>query len=462
MSKRYTLKKRGGASPQSLKLITIPNIHKNFIKIIEDYKDNKTPLLFSNQYNIFLIQNKIQDATKSTLNYCLNNIYTIGNKITQGVNSSGALRSQPSKDTSASSSSSSQYAQSNVLSYLTFTQIPPIDINNIIKIKNGMNEMTFIKVDKYKAFTLKLVDPDNESEYKTLTNYISAIYKYGIITDTNYDDLIILYCSFTIIYSLSNTNTVSRPYSSFHTMKSSSPSSYDSETINPFIKSILNPTLLNSKNPDTLKIIDLTKSKDEYKALDPPNLLIINMVNAFNKIIEPIHNKLIYIFSPYNIFNKYIQTLPELNNNIGIMQICILLYSTVYTFLQKSILSIVLTKSNTFDETYTATLFNEIIKNKQPINIKTNLIPEIIEYMRPIYSYLLFLYGPLLNPPLPVPGRRPPMVQKPPEQPPPPEQPFITKYNDFIKMIEYKDYYKQLAQTINEKYGLGIDDSIFN
>ena len=82
--------------------------------------------------------------------------------------------------------------------------------------------------------------------------------------------------------------------------------------------------------------------------------------------------------------------------------------------------------------------------------------------MRPIYSYLLFLYGPLLNPPLPVPGRRPPMVQKPPEQPPPPEQPFITKYNDFIKMIEYKDYYKQLAQTINEKYGLGIDDSIFN
>jgi hypothetical protein len=476
MGKKYTLKKRGGTKPLPLKLITIPNLNKKIIMIMESY--TKPALLHSFQYTNLYQTTSINATTKYTINYCLNNIYTISNKpfiddevlpkaqpITPQSQSPRARYppSPPSPPkaesprTSSQASSIPDYDLTNVLLYLKFTQLPlPFNIYDIIKKKYDINDLKCINVEKFNAFTIELVNPNNESEYKMLTYYISSIYKHGIIKDKNYEDLIILYCCFSVLYSFTNSDTAPEPVFIYSVRATSAnPTSHDSDTITPFITSVLNPT-----KPEQLT------SLETGQLLNPPNSLIVNMINAFNKLIEPIHKKLIYLFSPYNIFNNYINvlkqdlTLSDLNNNIGIMQLCILLYSTEYTLLQKKILSIQLNKINTFKEN--EIILRHLFEVNQTPNITGILNDGIQKFMEPIHLYLLFLYGKLLSPeqvklqfPKPPPGKGP----KPPPVPPPPnEHMFMEKYDSFFGTSDYKQL---LARTINDIYQLGILESEF-
>jgi hypothetical protein len=478
MSKKYTLKKRGGAAvstTRKLKLITIPYLNKKIIMIMESYTG--AALLQSFNYTNLYTNSSINNSTKYTINYCLNNIYTIGNKtftddvlpIAQSITpkSQSPRARTPPKNESQSASASSQtssipgYDLPTVLSYLTFTQLPlPFNIYDIIKKKfdindiNDINDMKCIKVEKFNAFTIELVNPKNVSEYKTLTYYISSIYKHGIIKDKNYEDLIILYCCFSVLYSLTNSDREIKAVFKFSvSATSSNPTSNDSDTISTFIKSVLNST---KPEPFT--------SLETGELLNPPDSLIVNMINAFNKLIEPIHNKLIYLFSPYNIFNNYINisiqdsSLPNLNNNIGIMQICILLYSKNYTLLQQKILSLQLNKINTFNEK--EPILSQLFEVKQNLNITGKFTNGINKFMEPIHLYLLFLYVTLLipeqvKPPPPEKGKQATqaLVPKPPTVPPPPNESLMNKYDAFFVTKEYK---LLLASTINNICGLGI------
>ena len=153
------------------------------------------------------------------------------------------------------------------------------------------------------------------------------------------------------------------------------------------------------------------------------------MIHAFNVLTKEVHNDLIYTFSPYNIFNKYLnEALTEkITNNIGIMQICILLYSDNYTPLQIEILDINLKEKNTFSNPLK--LISIIDDKSARLVVEGDTILDKTEShkMVPIQNYIGFLKGLL-------------------------DEPLITKYHDFLN----KEQYLELAKTINRMYGLGI------
>ena len=178
------------------------------------------------------------------------------------------------------------------------------------------------------------------------------------------------------------------------------------------------------------------------------SILYVNMKKAFLNLIKDIIYDLIYTLSPYNIFNKYLIEHPiNVLKNVGIMQICILLYSTEYTRLQNEILTIDLTKNNTFDKTDS---LKYIIDSsaKNALTFKNDV--KLKSLMDPIQSYLLFLYDPK-HPQTeqPASGFLRPRAKR----PEPPRAPLINKYESFFKTNDYT----QLAQTINTLYGLGIN-----
>ena len=407
MGKKYTLKKRGGGKSKPLHLINISNISKIFVDLISKYIEpsNKQILrTISEQYKLDTLSlSNFNPTTICAFNFCLINIYKIGNKYNsnQGGSQSPIGTPPPSRASSQSGSpplseKSQQFTPGNISRYLLF-KISSIDIDTIQNIDDTHDENKFIKLNGFIPFTDDIVT----ANYDMLTNYVSYIYTYGIINYKNYDDLIVLYCCFCVFYSLSNKMDKKVTTWSSAPIHSNAPSSDDSYTIKPNIKKLLNPE----------------------------KTLMINMIHAFNVLTKEVHNDLIYTFSPYNIFNKYLnEALTEkITNNIGIMQICILLYSDNYTPLQIEILDINLKEKNTFSNPLK--LISIIDDKSARLVVEGDTILDKTEShkMVPIQNYIGFLKGLL-------------------------DEPLITKYHDFLN----KEQYLELAKTINRMYGLGI------
>jgi hypothetical protein len=412
---KYTLKKRGGAHASGnlkgspLKLSGIPNISPSFIKMIQKFSltINKT-IGESDTYKLLLATHP-NNTTVHVINYCLNNIYNIGNKYTFEVNRLSSKvstpRSSPNKGSPTPSNVSIPSSQvgsleENVVNYFQIDPIhkqddPNLNINTLEN-KNQDDTFTNIKIINFISVT-PFIEFNDEliRNHINLIEYISYIYKFNIIQYKNYDELISLYCSFCVINSLRIApKQLGAPFAN--------PKINDSQKIAPFIQTFLN-----------------TKTE-----------LMINMIHAFNVLTEEVHNDLIYIFSPYNIFNKYLNEVGPLKNNIGIMKICILLYSIHYTPLQNQILDINLKEKNTFSKPLK---LDPIMDEKAASLIEgdTILDKDLDESgkMDPIQNYIQFLYSIGL-----------------------PSEPLITKYHDFLN----KEQYLELAKTINEMYGLGI------
>jgi len=303
--------------------------------------------------------------------------------------------------------------------------IPPksygnIDINNIIKRKiidiYTITQMThsFIHYNNLQELPVVITKTNINTEVKP---YIS----YNIETNKNklYDDLSLLYYCYIILNITVNTSNRWR-YSKY--TKKITKGSYE-QTIQ---------TIFNQFKGSTL--------------------LSIYVIPTFNILIQQIHNDLIYTFSPYNILYKYIQTFThELKHNVGIMQICILLYSNDYTDLQKEILKQDLKVYNTFGNI-------EELNNIIPVNTKIQLKKltynlNITINMTPIHSYLMFLYN--LDPSFKFIHHTTlfksafshtthPLI---------PLITFINRYNPFFKTNDYT----QLARTINILYKLNIN-----
>jgi hypothetical protein len=393
---KYTIKKRGGAAtiPISIKLPNINN--KIFNDIIDEYA--KEPIIDLNDDSItepiryhtmmFSGLGGIDKQTIKIIKFCVNRIYLIGNKY--------------SKTEQSETEETIIEPHQNIKDIIKPTSEPKyVTIRNITDIynENINNESTFINI---KPFMFIKNDFLSDEFIQFIWRYILCIYHYNLIEHNNYEDIIFLYLSFYVIKSLSKTPTTKTTWT-FGRHNSS--------------QKLLNSTTI-------IPIIDVL--------LKSSNGLIKHMIDAFTILTERIHNDLIYEFSPYNIFNKYIESIPKLNNNISIMQICILLYSTAYTPLQNEILTHDLTKNNTF---VNIDSLKDILSPSSSNTLKFINDSKIKPYMNHIQSYLLFLYD---------------IIHK---QKRPPTKPLIFKYNDFFATNDYT----QLAQTIDRIYGLGIN-----
>jgi hypothetical protein len=391
---KYTLKKRGGAAtiPISIKLPNINN--KIFNDIIDEY--NKEPIIDLNDDSItepikyhtmmFSGLGGIDKQTIKIIKFCVNRMYLIGNKY--------------SKTEQSETEQTNIGPHQNVKDIIKPISEPKyVTIRNITEIynENINNESTFINV---KPFMFIKNDFLSDEFIQFIWRYILCIYHYNLIEHNNYEDIIFLYLSFYVIKSLSKSHTTKTTWT-FGRHNSS--------------QKILNSTTI-------IPIINIL--------LKSSNGLIIRMINAFTILTEKVHNDLIYEFSPYNIFNNYLQNISKIDNNTGIMQICILLYSTAYTPLQNEILTKDLTKNNTFVNTDSLI---DILKTSFTNPLKFKNDATINSLMVPIQSYLLFLYNST--------HKRPPKV------------PLISKYNVFFATNDYTE----LAQTIDRLYGLGIN-----
>ena len=408
MSKRYTLKKRGGATTDSfvdkdlLKIFREKNreinIEKIYIEILKYIGGNNIDDTIYNTYiqtktnkdNLINIKNA---SSKKSINILFCIIYFICRQYVEFH-----------LDTPSGSPVSS-FSDNKPITYGT------ININNIIK-RVPINISTITTINHPFIYNLTITQL-NQAKYMS---YINSFISYIIETRQTklYDDLFLLYYCCIIL----NTKVYIKPHVLSKGNKTEPMKSYN-ETLQEIFNDFNKSTLLN-----------------RY------------VIPTFNNLIKNIHNDLIYNFSPYNIFNKYLNEHPiNALKNVGIMQICILLYSTTYTHLQNEILTIDLTKNNTFDKTDS---LQDIIESSSthPLTFKNDI--KLKSLMDPIQSYLLFLYDP----------KHPQTEQHESgflrpraTRPSPPTIPLLNKYEPFFKTNDYT----QLAQTINTLYGLGIN-----
>ena len=172
--------------------------------------------------------------------------------------------------------------------------------------------------DKVNKEITKFIDVnDYITIYKEFifTEYIKLLYEYNNLND--YNNIILLYCSYTLIINYITDDT--KPQFVVSSGMSDSKRLSESD-----IKTFLNKQIL----------------KNEISGES-----IIDIMNTIiNTLLKKFHYELIYRFSPYNIINQYIlnTTIDKkyFNDNITILKICILLYSTEYTKLQLQIINI--------------------------------------------------------------------------------------------------------------------------
>lgn len=389
-----TQKKKVGSGNLKPISINIKNINYKLLdSIIKNSTINTDEISSLPGYNAIINGTEITDYTLKVIQFCIYHIYNIsGNNYI------------PQNNT-------------DIINLINKIDVIPININS----KNIPTDIFDYKTenDKRIEIRIEISEIDNISEHIKFLNYIfrfiEYIYKYELIkyTNHNYDNIILLYCS----YSIFNNIIQSLPVMKLSSHVTNHTTTNNTYTIKSNIKGIL-------------------------------GILYVNMKKSFLNLIQDIIYDLIYTLSPYNIFNKYLIEHPiNVLKNVGIMQICILLYSTAYTRLQNEILTKDLTKNNTFDKTDS---LKDIIESSSTHALTFKNEVKLKSLMDPIQSYLLFLYDP----------KHPQTEQhasgflRPrPNRPEPPRAPLINKYEPFFKTNDYT----QLAQTINTLYGLGIN-----
>jgi hypothetical protein len=393
----------------------IPDINiKDFYNELQHYINGNT--IDTNIYKKFVKKPENPDhlsgfKSKHTIEILFFTIYIICQQyVTIHLNSpSGNTSQSPSQ--SPSNNQPKPYGKINIDKIFNITgKRKKIDIRSIIASKHPFIN-TFPSKEQLSKVNFK----------KIVNNYITYIIE--INNNKLYDDIILLYYCCIILNS-----TIHTPQ---NWMRVSSLKTHTKGTDNSTTQSIFND------------FIDST-------------LFITYVMRTFDILTEQIHNELIYTLSPYNIFNHYLIDViqkddnlkKELINNIGIMQICILLYSTVYTPLQNEILTHDLTQSNMFLIT---DALNNIMESSSKNTLTFTNNTKLKLWMETIQSYLLFLYDPTYIHKL---YKQDQFGHKrPPSRPHAPTVPLIFKYNDFFDTNDYT----QLAQTINRLYGLGIN-----
>jgi hypothetical protein len=401
MSKRYTLKKRGGATnetifndPELIKIFREKNKEINISNIfieIQKYIGNND--IDTNIYNKY-IHSKGKDNnlnnfdSKKSIDSLFFVIYFICRQYVTFQLDTSLVSTSVTQTDSPERSDSSSFSDTQVtygaIDINNIVNRTPINIETIIQIKNSYinyNNLIIINLTK-----------------TTYMQYIRQFIMYIIETKESklYNDLFLLYYCCIIL----NTNVYTTPYvhTLTHTAKKGKP-----------------------KYNKGLQLI--------FDDFNNSILLTNYVIKTFNILIKQIHNDLIYTFSPYNIFNKYLNEVvtEKIINNIGIMQICILLYSNNYTPLQTQILRINLKEENTFLKLLK---LNFIMDETASSLIKGDTHFDKIKFMIPIQNYMEFLLKIGLK-----------------------LEPLITKYHGFLN----KEQYLELAQTIDRLYGLGIN-----
>jgi hypothetical protein len=338
-----TLKKRGGAAAENPKFT-----HINVSKIIKDVKklDNTQYITFINSIDTALINKWIIAIIPSDVQSTYINL---------------------AKDMPFSLIINCIYIVIHINSYnYELRKLLTLQSNN----KNINIEYMLGDINEEITDFTDVIDYKTTITESIFTKYINLLYEYDNLN--NYDNIILLYISYTLI--MNNNKIIPK---SIATSKASD--------TNPYRKSVfIRDNILN-------------------KTLNGESILDIMNTNI-NTVLQKFHNELIYRFSPYNIINQYLSDTKidnkYFNDNITILKICILLYSPKYTKLQQQIININ-KDGNIFtqfkDNATYATIIRDIdtpqtliksdIYNKTNIDILRVFIKKIEEYL------IKYIYG---------------------------------------------------------------------